>query len=225
MKYINKPILLISIISIVFIFSIFLSFQTSNQQVIQQYLQSIIPINYFGAITLFLILAFATSVGLPRQIAAFSAGYLFGIAQGALLATLAAIAGCLLTITMSHYLLRRLVMDKYYKQAMKINLFFAQQTFTKALIIRLLPIGSNFITNVIVGVVKVPRLPYLLGTGIGFIPQMFIFSLAGTGVRLESGYHIVLSASLCLIAFSLGTWLYRQSVKGKEYSSKLNSTA
>jgi len=225
MKYINKPILLISIISIVFICSIFLSFQSSNQQVIQQYLQSIIPNNYLGAILLFLILALATSIGLPRQIAAFSAGYLFGVVLGAVLATLAAIAGCLLTITISQYLLRRLVMDKYNKQALKISVFFAQQTFTKALIIRLLPVGSNFITNLVVGVVKVPRRPYLLGTGIGFIPQMFIFSLAGTGVRLESGYHIILSISLCLVAFLLGAWLYRQSVKSKEYSNKLNSTA
>jgi len=225
MKYINKPILLISIISIVFICSIFLSFQSTNQQIIQQYLQSIIPNNYLGAILLFLILALATSVGLPRQVAAFSGGYLFGVVLGAVLATLAAIAGCLLTITISQYLLRRLVMDKYNKQALKISVFFAQQTFAKALIIRLLPVGSNFITNLVVGVVKVPRRAYILGTGIGFIPQMFIFSLAGTGVRLESSYHIVLSASLCLVAFLLGAWLYRQSVKSKEYSNKLNSTA
>jgi uncharacterized membrane protein YdjX (TVP38/TMEM64 family) len=194
----------------------FLSFQSSNQHLIQQYLQTIIPNNYFGATLLFLILLLATSIGLPRQIAAFSSGYLFGIVPGTILATLAAIAGCSLTLILSQYLLHSFITRKYYKQTNKIGLFFAQQTFSKALIIRLLPAGSNFITNVIAGVVKVPRKAYLLGTGIGFIPQMFIFSLAGSGVRLENNHHIIMSICLCLVAFLLASWVYRNT------SSKVN---
>ena len=216
MKHFSKPIVIISIFSMIFILSIFLSLQSSNQQAIQQYLQTIIPDTTYGALLLFLILSIATSIGLPRQIAAFSSGYLFGVVPGTLLATSAAIVGCLLTLTMAQYLLNDFVMKKYNKQANRVGHFFAQQTFTKALIIRLLPVGSNFITNVIAGVVKVPKKPYLLGTGIGFIPQMFIFSLAGSGVRLENSQHIMISGGLCLIAFLLGGWLYRNSVKDKE---------
>jgi len=223
MKHISKPIIVISLVSILFILSLFLSFQSSNQQLIQQYLQTIIPNNYYGATLLFLILLFATSIGLPRQIAAFTSGYLFGIVPGTVLATLAAIAGCSLTLIISQYFSHKVVFNKYHKKADKISLFFAQQTFTKALIIRLIPAGSNFITNVIAGVVKVPRKAYLLGTGIGFIPQMFIFSLAGSGVRLENSHHIILSIALCLIAFLLATWLYRNAIKDKKHANKINT--
>jgi uncharacterized membrane protein YdjX (TVP38/TMEM64 family) len=223
MKHISKPIIIISLFSILCIISIFLSFQSNNQHLIQQYLQTIIPKNYFGATLLFLILLLATSIGLPRQIAAFSSGYLFGVLPGTVIATLAAIAGCSLTLILSQCFLHNFITKKYYKQTDQIGLFFAQQTFTKALIIRLLPAGSNFITNVIAGVVKVPRKAYLLGTGIGFIPQMFIFSLAGSGVRLENNHHIILSVGLCLIAFLLGSWLYRNSIKDKEHSAKVNT--
>jgi uncharacterized membrane protein YdjX (TVP38/TMEM64 family) len=216
MKYFSKSIVIISIFSMIFILSIFLSLQVTNQQAIQQYLQTVIPNTIDGALVLFIILSFATSIGLPRQIAAFSSGYLFGVVSGTLLATLAAIVGCLLTLTTAQYLLNNFVMKKYNEQANRVGHFFAQQTFTKALIIRLLPAGSNFITNVIAGVVKVPQKPYLLGTGVGFIPQMFIFSLAGSGVRLENSQHIMISASLCLTAFLLGGWLYRKSVKNNE---------
>ena len=223
MKHLSKPIVIISVFSMIFMFSIFLSLQASNQQAIQQYLQTIIPDTASGALLLFLILSIATSVGLPRQIAAFSCGYLFGVVSGTFLATLAAIAGCLITLTMSRYLLHRFVMNKYNKQASKVSYFFAQQTFTKALIIRLLPAGSNFITNVIAGVVKVPQKAYLLGNGIGFIPQMFIFSLAGSGLRLENSQQLMISAGLCVIAFLLGGWLYRKSVFGKKHSTELSS--
>ncbi len=215
----SKPIILICLFSILLIFSLFLSLQSNNQEIIQQYLQSIIPNNYYGATLLFFLLLLATSIGLPRQIAAFSSGYLFGVVPGAILATLAATAGCLLTLTISQYFLYKIITNKYPENVNKTNIFFAQQTFTKALIIRLLPAGSNFITNVIAGVVKVPRKTYLLGTGIGFIPQMFIFSLAGSGVRIENSHHIILSAGLCLIAIFLGGWLYRNSIKRQKFTT------
>lgn len=191
---------------------------------IQQYLQTVIPNNYYGATLLCLILLLATSIGLPRQIAAFSSGYLFGVLPGAILATFAAIAGCLLTLTISQYFLHNMITTKYPKKVDQVSLFFAQNTFIKALIIRLLPAGSNFITNVIAGVVKVPRKAYLLGTGIGFIPQMFVFSLAGSGVRLENSHHIMLSVGLCFIAILLGTWLYRNAIKTKVFTRELNTT-
>jgi len=68
------------------------------------------------------------------------------------------------------------LVQRHYPQPLaKVSLFFSHDTFLKALIIRLLPAGSNFLTNVLAGTARSPFKPYVLGTAIGFLPQMTIF--------------------------------------------------
>lgn len=221
MKYergssIKRKITILTIIGFVIGVGVFLSLQFVDYTIISKYLERSVPINIYGASILILILTLAMSIGLPRQIAAFSSGYLFGIYYGTLIATLAAISGCLITLLFSRYLLGKTIEKIYPKQTLAISHFFAEQTFTKALIIRLLPVGSNFITNVLAGVTQVSIKPYLLGTGIGFIPQMIVFTLLGSGIQLEDKQLILVSSALCFIAFLLGGWLYRNSLIAKK---------
>jgi len=165
---------------------------------------------------LFAFLSFATSIGLPRQIAALVAGINLGAFIGLIIATLAATLGCLITFSVARRFLRASITRKYPKKLAKLSEFLGEQTFLKAIVFRILPLGSNFLTNIIAGVSKVSMPAYVGGSFVGFIPQMTIFSLAGSGIRLGAKNELIASAILFVIALLLTGYLvkkHRQKTK------------
>lgn len=162
---------------------------------------------------LLVILSLATACALPRQIAALIAGINFGATIGAITALSAATIGCIITFSVSRFLLSERITARYPTQLAKLSAFLCQQTFIKTIIIRLLPAGSNFLTNIVAGVSKVSMKSYVSGSFIGFIPQMVIFSLAGSGIRLGAQTEMLASGVLFLIALLLSAYLYRQHKK------------
>jgi len=163
-----------------------------------------------NTLLLFSFLAVATSIGLPRQIAALVAGINLGAFLGVVVATLAATLGCLITFSISRYLLSKRITRKYPKQLAKLSAFLSEQTFLKAIVIRILPLGSNFLTNIIAGVSKVSMPAYVSGSFVGFIPQMIIFSLAGSGIRLGAQSELIASAVLFVIALCISAYLVKK---------------
>jgi uncharacterized membrane protein YdjX (TVP38/TMEM64 family) len=174
----------------------------------------------FNTLLLFLFLSLATSIGLPRQIAALVAGINLGAFIGLVVATLAATLGCLITFSVARYLLSVKVTRKYPNQLTKLSEFLGEKTFLKAIIIRILPIGSNFLTNIIAGVSKVSLPAYVGGSFVGFIPQMVIFSLAGSGIRLGAKNELIASAVLFVIALLLTLYLVKKHKKNNKIISK-----
>jgi uncharacterized membrane protein YdjX (TVP38/TMEM64 family) len=156
---------------------------------------------------LFVFLSLATSIGLPRQIAAVVTGINLGAFIGVIIATLATTLGCLITFAVTRYLFSKRITQKYPKQLTKLSTFLGEQTFLKAIVIRILPLGSNFITNIVAGVSKVSMFAYVSGSFIGFIPQMIIFSLAGSGIRLGAKNELVASGILFVIALLITAFL------------------
>jgi uncharacterized membrane protein YdjX (TVP38/TMEM64 family) len=165
------------------------------------------PLNTFF---LFAFLSLATSIGLPRQIAALVAGINLGALFGVIVATFAATLGCLITFSVSRYLLSDRISRKYPKQLTKLSIFLGEQTFLKAIVIRILPLGSNFLTNIIAGVSKVSMRAYVSGSFVGFIPQMVIFSLAGSGIRLGAQNELITSVVLFIIALLISGYLVQR---------------
>ncbi|MBU2872149.1 VTT domain-containing protein [Colwellia sp. E2M01] len=159
---------------------------------------------------LFGFLSLATSVGLPRQIAALVAGINLGALGGVIIATLAATLGCLITFSVSRYLLSDKVAKKYPSKLEKLSDFLGEQTFLKAVVIRIFPLGSNFLTNIIAGVTKISMPVYVSGSFVGFIPQMLIFSLAGSGLHLGEKNELIASAVLFIIAFALSAYMFKK---------------
>jgi uncharacterized membrane protein YdjX (TVP38/TMEM64 family) len=85
------------------------------------------------------------------------------------------------------------------------------------LVVRLLPVGSNALTNLLAGVSSVRALPFFAGSTLGFLPQNLVFALAGSGVNLDPAVRLSVAAILFVISSLLGIWLYRrhrQSVAG-----------
>jgi uncharacterized membrane protein YdjX (TVP38/TMEM64 family) len=180
---------------------------------IQHYLSTIIPISLLGALTFTLILSLAMTVGLPRQITALSAGFVFGAAYGMALAMISTVLGCVFTLTLARKLFANLVQRHYPIPIAKVSHFFNHNTFLKAFIIRLLPAGSNFLTNVLAGAARSPAKPYILGSALGFVPQMVIFSMMGAGLKVGGQQQLIFSLVLLVIAIILSSYLYRKTHK------------
>lgn len=171
---------------------------------------------YVNVFLFFIVLSLATSIGLPRQIAALVAGMNLGVMVGVVTATLATTLGCLITFAVSRYLFSEKLTRKYPDKLAKLSVFLSEQTFLKALVIRILPLGSNFLTNIIAGVTKVSMPAYVSGSFVGFIPQMIIFSLAGSGLRLGAKNELVISVALFIVALLLSAYII------KKHRKKLN---
>jgi uncharacterized membrane protein YdjX (TVP38/TMEM64 family) len=163
-----------------------------------------------GVFSFLILTSITTACGLPRQLAAFLGGYAFGLFYGTFLATLGAALGCVLSFYFARILARRIINKKFAKKILRINRFLHHQTFTKTIIIRLLPIGSNLITNLVVGVSHAKARLFISGSFIGYLPQMFIFALAGSGVEVLSIWKVALSVILFIVSTLLSARLYRQ---------------
>ncbi|MBE0469862.1 MAG: VTT domain-containing protein [Methyloprofundus sp.] len=164
-----------------------------------------------------------TACGLPRQVAAFLGGYAFGVVNGIILATLGATLGCVLSFYFARILARSFVIKKFPKKINSINRFLHQSAFTKTIIIRLLPVGSNLITNLVVGVTHAKGSHFIAGSFIGYLPQMIIFSLAGSGVEVLSFWKIGLSVLLFIISTLLSVRLYYQYKMDKKTRESLTT--
>lgn len=164
-----------------------------------------------GIVLLFIILMLGTSIGLPRQVVAFTAGFILDIVTGTLLATLASVGGCIITLFSAHYLLSEKIQNKYHKQCLYLANFLAQDTLLKTLIIRFIPAGNNLITNMIAGIISINRKAFILGSAIGFLPQMFIFSLMGNGVKIGNEQQLLFSFALLTLSIVLSVYLYRKN--------------
>lgn len=211
-----KITFLATLVSILLVITLGFTFLTHDEGALLQRLTTVIPATLSGASSLFLILVLATSIGLPRQFAALSSGYIFGVVPAVVIATLAAVTGCIITVTLSRTLLRKKVSHYYREPLAKVEQFFNTDTFIKAFIIRILPVGSNFLTNVLAGSAQVNTTPYVLGSALGFLPQMTIFSMMGAGLNIADQQLLHLSGLLLVIALILAHWLYRRN--GKNYN-------
>ena len=169
---------------------------------------------YVGFCSLF------TAGGLPRQLAAFLGGYAFGFTIGVLLATLAATIGCIITFYLAKLIARPFIKKRYLDKIQNIHQFLQNRTFTMTIIIRLLPIGSNLITNMVAGVAQINNRQFFLGSFIGYLPQMMIFALVGSGIEVMSVWKITLSIVLLIVSSILSGYLYKEY---KLEQSRMNS--
>lgn len=155
------------------------------------------------------------SVGLSRQVIAFLGGYAFGFSQGLVLSMLAVVGACVTTFLVARMLLRAWLLTRMPARIQRVDRFLSEHTFTMALLVRLLPLGSNWMINIAAGVSSVKKLPFFLGSALGYIPQMLIFSLLGSGTRVDQFWQVAIAMALFVLAAVLGVVLYRKVGHGK----------
>ena len=163
----------------------------------------------------------AMAVGLPRQAACFAAGYAFGLGEGVALAEAASGLGCLLSFSYARLLGRDLVRHRFAERLARLDDFLKGHPLSMAMLIRLLPVGNNLITNLLAGVSSAPLPPFLAGSLIGYLPQTAIFVLLGSGIHVQPLWRTAISVALFAASGLLGVLLYRRMRQGRSFDGTL----
>jgi uncharacterized membrane protein YdjX (TVP38/TMEM64 family) len=153
--------------------------------------------------------ALYTGLGAPRQLLALAYGFVLGPVWGTLLSTGVALAGAVGCFLAGRYLIRPYLVTRFEARMTKFDRSLEQQPFLKILLIRLLPVGSNLLTNLIAGASRIRIMPFVAGSAVGYIPQMLIFALAGSGISQARSLNLALSLLLFVVVSLVGVWLYR----------------
>ena len=178
-----------------------------------------------GVLLFVLICCLLGSVGLSRQLIAFLGGYAFGFLQGFVLSMAAVVGACITTFYVARVLLRTTLEKRFSVRIQQVDQFLHENTFTMALLVRLLPLGSNWMINIAAGVSSVRKLPFFLGSALGYIPQMLVFSLVGSGVRVDQFWQVAIAMVLFVLAATLGVVLYRNVARGRTLDQTPGSKA
>lgn len=156
----------------------------------------------------------ATALALPRQIVSFLGGYAFGFWLGTVLALAGTEVGCALAFFYARLVGRPLAGARLRGRVRRLEDFLAAHPFGMTLLVRLLPVGNNFLTCIAAGLSRVPPLPFLAGSLLGYVPLTMTFALAGSGVEVGATDRIALAAALLVASGLLGMWLYRRHGRG-----------
>lgn len=158
---------------------------------------------------------FVTAVAVPRHVVSFLGGYAFGLGLGTVLALAATEIGCVLVFFYGRFVGRPLVSARLGARVRRIEDFLAANPFSMTLLIRLLPVGNNFATCLAAGVSRVPARPFLLGSLLGYLPQTFVFALAGSGIEMGAAPRVAFAVLFFVASGAIGIWLYRRYRHGK----------
>lgn len=162
-----------------------------------------------------------TAVGLPRQIICFLAGYAFGLLEGIALAMVATVLGCIIAFFYARIMGRAFVVGRFPERVKRIDDFLHKNPLSMTLLIRLLPLGSNVVTNLAAGVSGVGPVSFFLGSAIGYLPQSLVFTLVGSGFSVDPEIRIAISIILFAISGSLGIFLFRKYRHGKSFDIRI----
>ena len=157
----------------------------------------------------------AIAIGLPRQAVCFLGGYAFGFAEGLLWSSLASLLGCMGTFFYARFMGRGFVAARFPDRIARMDSVLAGTTFSMSLLMRLLPVGSNLLTNLAAGVAGVVAVPFFLGSLLGFLPQTAVFALLGSGIQVDPIFRIGASVVLFIASGVIGVWLFQRYRHGR----------
>jgi uncharacterized membrane protein YdjX (TVP38/TMEM64 family) len=153
----------------------------------------------------------AMAVGLPRQVGAFAAGYLYGPWLGTLIGLAASLVSAAVDFGWARFLGRAAIKRRLSGRLERVDAFLAANPFGASLMLRLLPVGNNVLLNVAAGVSGVSPGWFLVGSAIGYLPQTIVFALLGGGTRFDRRLELALAVGLFLASALIGLALYRRA--------------
>ena len=149
------------------------------------------------------------AAGLPRQVLAFAGGYAFGAPAGAALSLAGQMLGCLLDYAAARGLAAGLVRRLLARpMGRRVNRLLSAHPFTATLTMRLLPVGSNLVLNVLAGAARLRPGAFFGATLLGYLPQTIVFSLLGSGTQVGRGAQLAIGAVLFAAATGMGVVMY-----------------
>ena len=211
MKSLLKPLLLALVLGLAF-FSIHLGWwgpvteDVLLKRLFAQHWTVAWPIFIIGSVIY-------TALGGPRQVLALSCGVLFGGLNGALLSTLLTGLGALLTMLAVQRLSLVWVRKRYASRIAIVKAVLAEDTWIWVCVIRLMPVGSNLVTNIAAALSDLRLVSVFFGSLLGYLPQMLVFSFAGAGFALRDGSKLWFSLGALVFSTALGLYLYHHGFK------------
>jgi uncharacterized membrane protein YdjX (TVP38/TMEM64 family) len=166
-----------------------------------------------GYALLLAITAAATALGFPRQVPSLLAGYAYGVAVGLVVALAGTVAGASFAYGFARVLGRGAIPRRLRARMGGLERVLARRPFATTLMVRLFPVGSNLITNLIAGLTRVPLAPFLGGSALGFVPQTLVFALIGKGLRVDPVWRIGLALVLFVLSALLSRYLSDPSTR------------
>lgn len=190
-------------------------------------------VRQFGAkgIVLFFVLSgIGTFFFIPRQILSLVAGYFYGWKIAVITVSLGAGLGCLFSMGYGSFLAKNFFRAKMKNRIACLENIFKKSAFGIALGIRIMPVGSNTLLNMIVGATNIPFWSFWLGSLLGYIPQNMLFAVLGNAGKTELDpavyTSLLLYAALFLVGFCIVkknlpagitlAYLYNGIIKGKD---------
>jgi uncharacterized membrane protein YdjX (TVP38/TMEM64 family) len=168
-----------------------------------------------GEVLFLAIGAVLTAIGAPRQAVCFLGGYAFGFVMGTVWSLVGSLVGCMLAFYYARLLGRSFVKQRFPERIRHIDDFLRANPFSMTLLVRLLPVGSNVITNLAAGVSGVQAMPFFVGSLIGYVPQTVIFTLLGSGIHFDPMTRIATSVALFVASGMFGVYLFRRYRKSR----------
>jgi uncharacterized membrane protein YdjX (TVP38/TMEM64 family) len=168
-----------------------------------------------------------TALGGPRQLLAFTCGYLMGGLSGALLSTILTGFGALLVIYCVRNIGTEWMLKRHTERVAFIRRLLAEDTWLWICTVRLMPVGSNLATNIAVALGRLSTPAVFWGSLLGYLPQMLLFSFAGAGLALQDEQQIWISLMMLVLSTVLVLYLYHHGFKQRlqEIRGQTNATS
>lgn len=162
-----------------------------------------------GWLAMTLVVTLAMVAGFPRQMVAFFFGGLLGAPGGVLLSLAACCLSCITTFWVARRFLSGWVESRFPHGVSRIRPVLEARPYAATLAIRLFPIGSNALTNLVAGVTPIRPKAFVLASAVGYLPQLIIFALLGAGIEQVSAWQFTVSLSLFIFSVGLSVHIYR----------------
>ncbi len=168
-------------------------------------------LEYYVTNKLLIVLVFAfvyiavTALSLPAAtILTLVGGAVFGFSWGVLIVSFASSIGATIAFSVSRFLTRDYVQNKYSKQLSKINEGFAKEGAFYLFALRLTPLFPFFMVNILTALLPIKTRTFYLVSQIGMLPATAVFVYAGTQLAKIESLSDIASPSLLVSLACLG---------------------
>ncbi|MCX7049410.1 MAG: TVP38/TMEM64 family protein [Candidatus Sumerlaeota bacterium] len=160
-----------------------------------------LPVIYVAAGAILIAMPF------PRIVYSALGGALFGFIGGSLWAHAATMLGSILCFWFAKSLGREWVEHKFGRRFHRIERRLHDEGFAIMLLVRLCPVGNNFVTNCLAGVSAMRAWPFFWASLIGHFPLTAFFALLGSGMVKGQNHQTTISL-VGMVVFALAFVLY-----------------
>jgi uncharacterized membrane protein YdjX (TVP38/TMEM64 family) len=202
-------ILLITAISLIWIFRIddYVSFENlkRNREVLQEFVKNYYFLSVLSFIVIYISTAFFMPGAIPLTIAG---GLLFGVYFGTLYVLIGATAGATLAFFSARHLLGNFIQNRYQKQLKKFNEEIAKNGYYYLLTLRIIPIFPFFLVNFFAGLTRIPFRIFLWTFLIPAIPGTVVYTFAGQQIGIIESIKDLHSPQMLIVYLLLILFIF-----------------